>query len=120
MTSRNLISHVYKARKFVMAILHGKQGLLCDKTFPKQALVFSCVRYMSLENTVGKGEIARNEQFLLFPHRFLPLQRTLDHFHQIHNCRLQNLTFEKGLKTHYSCCYWRLHVFMWVGGYGII
>ena len=26
----------------------------------------------SLENTVGKGEIARNEQFLLFPQCFLP------------------------------------------------
>ena len=24
-----------------------------------------------VENTVGKGEIARNEQFLLFPQRFL-------------------------------------------------
>ena len=24
------------------------------------------------ENTVGKGEIARNEQFLLFPQCFLP------------------------------------------------
>ena len=27
----------------------------------------------SLENTVGKGEIARNEQFLLFPQCFLPV-----------------------------------------------
>ena len=25
----------------------------------------------AFENTVGKGEIARNEQFLLFPQRFL-------------------------------------------------
>ena len=25
------------------------------------------------ENTVGKGEIARNEQFLLFPQCFLPV-----------------------------------------------
>ena len=31
MMSRNLISHVCKTRKFVMAILHQKQGLLCDK-----------------------------------------------------------------------------------------
>ena len=29
--------------------------------FPKQALVFTCLQYKSLENTVGKGEIARNE-----------------------------------------------------------
>ena len=34
--------------------------------FPKQALVFTCLQYKSFENTVGKGEIARYEQFLLF------------------------------------------------------
>ena len=32
------------------------------------------------ENTVGKGEMARNEQFLLFSQCFLPVWRT---FHQI-------------------------------------
>ena len=39
--------------------------------FPKQVLVFTCLHYKSLENTVGKGEIARKEQFLLFPQCFL-------------------------------------------------
>ena len=34
--------------------------------FPKQALVLPCLQYKSFENTVGKGEIAHNEQFLLF------------------------------------------------------
>ena len=34
---------------------------------PKQALVFTCLQYKSFENSVGKGEIARNEQFVLFP-----------------------------------------------------
>ena len=34
--------------------------------------VFTCLQYNSFENTVGKGEIARNEQFLLFPHCFPP------------------------------------------------
>ena len=29
------------------------------------------LHYKSLENTVGKGEIARNEQFLFFPQCFL-------------------------------------------------
>ena len=29
-TSLNLISHVFETRKIVIAILHGKQGLLCD------------------------------------------------------------------------------------------
>ena len=35
------------------------------------------------ENTVGKGEIARNEQFLLFPQCFLPVWITFFHFRQI-------------------------------------
>ena len=41
--------------------------------FPKQALVFTCLQYKSFENTVEKGEIASNEQFLLFPQCFLPV-----------------------------------------------
>ena len=39
--------------------------------FTKQALVFMCLQNKTFENTVGKGEIARNEQFLLFPQWFL-------------------------------------------------
>ena len=42
-------------------------------TFPKQALVFTCMKYMSFENTVWKGEIAHDEQFLLFPQCFLSI-----------------------------------------------
>ena len=32
MTSLNVILHVSETRKFVMATLHGKQGLICDET----------------------------------------------------------------------------------------
>ena len=35
--------------------------------FPKQAGVFTCLQEKSFENTVRKGEIAHNKQFLLFP-----------------------------------------------------
>ena len=35
------------------------------------------------EKTVGKGEIARTEQFLLFPQCFLPVWITFCHFRQI-------------------------------------
>ena len=38
--------------------------------FPKQALVFTFLQDKSFENTVGKEDIARNEQFLLFPTAF--------------------------------------------------
>ena len=34
--------------------------------FPKQALIFMCLPYKSFGNTKEKGEIASNEQFLLF------------------------------------------------------
>ena len=37
------------------------------------------------ENTVGKREIAPNEQFLLSPHCFLPFCRTFRHIHQVRN-----------------------------------
>ena len=48
-------------------------GLTLLEPFPKQALFFTCLLYKSFESTMGKGEIARNEQFLLFPLCFLPL-----------------------------------------------
>ena len=51
--------------------------------FPKQALVFMCLKCKSFENTTGKGEIARNEQFLLFPQCFLLVWRAFCHFQQI-------------------------------------
>ena len=37
----------------------------------------------SLENTVEKGEFARNEQFLLFPLCSLPVEERFFHFLQI-------------------------------------
>ena len=51
--------------------------------FPKQVLAFTCLQYKSFENTVIKGEIARNEKFLLFPvfstllENFLPFSLNL-------------------------------------------
>ena len=66
-------------------------------TLSKQALVFMCLQYKSFENTVGKGEIARNEQFLLFPQCFLPFWRRLHYFHKIWNWHLQRLSIWKSL-----------------------
>ena len=40
----------------------------------------SAVLYKSFENTVGKGEIGRNEQFLLFPPLFSIFWRSLTIF----------------------------------------
>ena len=50
-----------------------------NSPFAKQALVFTCLQYKSSENTKGKGEIARNEQFVLYLQCFLPVWRTFCH-----------------------------------------
>ena len=36
-----------------------------------EALFFTCLQYTSFENTMGKGEITRNEQFVHFAQCFL-------------------------------------------------
>ena len=74
-------------------------------TLPKQALDFVFLQHKFFENTAGKGEIAPNEQFHLFPQCFLPFWRTFRHFNQLEFviCRLsqfervKNLLFGKGL-----------------------
>ena len=44
---------------------------------------FDALGNKPFENTVGKGEIARNEQFLLFPQYFLPVWIAFFPFRQI-------------------------------------
>ena len=46
----------------------------------------------ALENTVGKGEIAANQHFLLFLQCFLLYQREKSSFYQCLICRLQILS----------------------------
>ena len=65
--------------------------------FPNNPWFLCVCFYVSFENTVGKGEIACNKQFLLFPQCFLPLWITFCHF-QTWNCRLQSLWVWKSLK----------------------
>ena len=49
----------------IFSIISWQQ--LTYQPFPEQALVFTCLQHKSFENTVEKGEIACNKQFLLFP-----------------------------------------------------
>ena len=80
-------------------------------TFSKQALVFTCLQYKTFENTVEKGEIARNKQFLLFPTVFSvrlgELSVIFSKF-EIVACKLlqfervENVSFGKGLKVFQS------------------
>ena len=61
--------------------------------------------YKSLENTVGKGEIAHNEQFLLFPHCFLTFWKTFRYGYQVSNFHLQTLSIRKSKKSVVcKCC----------------
>ena len=59
---------------------------------------FDALGNKPFENTMEKGEIARREQFLLFPLCFLPVSITFCHFPQICNCRRQTLSVWKSLK----------------------
>ena len=66
--------------QFLLLILYlNYQCLTLSQTNP----VFMCLQDKAYENTVGKGENARIEQFLLFPQCFLPIWITLCHCHQI-------------------------------------
>ena len=70
--------------------------VFCFNPFPnKPWFLLVCSVSFSFENTAGKGEIARDEQFLLFPSCFLPIWRTFCHLHQIQHCRLQTLSLEE-------------------------
>ena len=52
----------------------------------------------TFENTMGKGEIAHNEQFPLFPSVFYLFVKTFCLFREIWNCRLQTRLVSKRLK----------------------
>ena len=60
--------------------------------------IFLHVRSTNLLKTLRIGEIAHNEQFLLFTKCFLPFQRAYYHFYRIWDCHLQILLFWKSLK----------------------
>ena len=67
---------------------------------PKQAPVYTCLQFKSSEKT-GKGEIALNEQFLLFQQCFYPFGElsAIFIFYQIKNFCLQTLSVLKSLKS---------------------
>ena len=54
--------------------------VLCGLTLSQTSPGFYMSAVQVFENTVGKGEIARNEQFLHFPPCFLPVWRAFCHF----------------------------------------
>ena len=72
--------------------------LVLSKAFPKQAQWFLRFCNINLLKRLGKAEIARYAQFLLFPQCFLPVSRIFCHFRHILNCHLQTLSVWNSLK----------------------
>ena len=68
----NSIGSVNNTTFLHCSLLSGQncRELTISYPFLKQALFFTCLQYKPFENTEGKGEIARNEQFLPFPSVF--------------------------------------------------
>ena len=58
-------------------------GLTLSQTSPGLTFYMPAIFCKSFENSVEKVEIARNEQFLLFPQCFLCVWRNFFHFSQI-------------------------------------
>ena len=70
----------------------------CRLTYSYTMIPFDTPRQQAFWKHFGKKEIARNEQFLLFPQCFLPIWITFCHFRQIWNCCLPILSVWKSLK----------------------
>ena len=88
----------FSHRVFKKLISQGASKGVIVWEWVKEALSLDVSPFQSFENLVGKGEIACNGQFLLFPQCFIPVWRTVCHFHQIWNCCLQTLSVWKSLK----------------------
>ena len=66
--------------------------------FPNKPWFLHVCSTSLLKTLWKKGEIARKEQFLLFPQCFLPYWTTFCHSHQTKICCLQTLSAWKSLK----------------------
>ena len=61
------------SKGFYLSVVKIRDCPVKGLPIPKQALVFTCLQYKYFKNTVGKGEIARNKQFILFTQCFLTI-----------------------------------------------
>ena len=67
----------------VLPLAHKGLFFFLSRGSKVKTLVFTSLQYKYFESTTEKGEIAHNEQFLLFPQSFLLVWRTFCHFHHI-------------------------------------
>ena len=72
--------------------------IFSPQLFTTQSQLLRTIKKTALENTVGKGENAGNQHFLLLPQYFLLYQREISLFKQLLICRLQMLSIWSCLK----------------------
>ena len=70
-TNNVSISNTVFSKDLVCGHVKTKGLIGKEVTLSQTCPGFRCLLYKSFENTVRKGEIAHNEQFLLFPQCFL-------------------------------------------------
>ena len=58
-----------------------KHETINSSLFTTQSRLLTTLNYRNFENTVGKGENAGNQHFLLFPQCFLPFSNQISIFH---------------------------------------
>ena len=70
--------------------------------FTTQSRLLMTLRKRPFKNIVGKGEIAGNQHFLLFPQCFLPIPKQISIFQSHLICRLQMLLIKTSLATSFA------------------
>ena len=80
LTAVHCFNNGYRCGKAAIGFERILCGVLVNPFPNKPWFLCVCSTNLSLENSVGKGEIARNKQFLLFPLCFPPILRTFRHF----------------------------------------
>ena len=73
----NIVSKIFVRKRSNPMVLENCRFEYYLSRFPNKPLFYV---FKSFENTVGNGEIARNEQFLLFPQCFPAFWRTFHLF----------------------------------------
>ena len=69
-----LDSHIGLSGCIILLYSHfTQQARSTDLTLSQTSPGYKCLQYKSFENTVGKGEIAHDEKFLLLPQFFYPV-----------------------------------------------
>ena len=70
----NRLIHFLEKDKFSLSLhltmISSMLIIIFSEPFPKQSQLFNDLEEMPFENTVGKGENAGNQHFLLFPQGF--------------------------------------------------